>query len=661
VEASPIFDSPLVAFLKRERKKIRKIGQRLLLGTLKRKYYSRVSQVGELWYNVAKMMKLLSGNEALAWGAYHAGVRVAAAYPGTPSTEILEAVARFDDVYAEWSTNEKVALEVALGASYAGVRAMASMKQVGLNVASDPFMAASTTGVNAGLVVVCADDPGAHSSQGEQDNRHYARLAKVPMLEPSDSQEAYDFIALAFDISEKFDTPVMIRSTTRISHSKSVVKLNRTRAVPASQSSFQYNVQKYVMLPVHARLRHPLMEERLVKLADYAENTQFNQVLWGEHQLGVVTSGIAYQYAREVFPKASFLKLGMTYPLPKTLLLDFASQVNKLIVIEELDPFLQENIQAMGIKVTGKEFIPRLGELNPDIIEENSRQAGLPVGASSKQVEPAPELPRRPPLLCPGCPHTGIFFVLSSIGGRAKLAKSKDKTPKEPKLIITGDIGCYTLGAYPPLLAMDTCACMGASIGQALGMEKAGVNNRVVAVIGDSTFLHSGITGLVDGVYNKGAITLIILDNGTTAMTGHQEHPGTGISAQGKETKKVALEQLVRGIGVNDVKVVDAFDMKALRASVKSSLDSPELSVIIVRGACAVRVPKRGEPRAIDAEKCNLCGTCLLLGCSAIQREDERFFIDSTLCVGETCAVCQQLCPRQAIGPQSKITPKETK
>ncbi|MFC1930939.1 indolepyruvate ferredoxin oxidoreductase subunit alpha [Chloroflexota bacterium] len=607
------------------------------------------------------MMKLLSGNEALALGAYHAGVKVAAAYPGTPSTEILEALSRFPDIYAEWSTNEKVATEVALGAAYSGVRAMVSMKQVGLNVASDPFMAAATTGINAGLVVVSADDPGVHSSQGEQDNRHYAKLAKVPMLEPSDSQEAYDFMSYAFDISEEFDTPVLMRTTTRISHSKSVVKVNRNRVVPGGQPKFQHDVQKYVMLPVHARLRHPLMEERLVKLADFAETFPPNQIFWGNRQLGVVTSGVAYQYAREVFPKASFLKLGMTYPLPQNLLRQFAFQVEKVIVIEELDPFLQENIQMMGIKVTGKEFIPRLGELNPDIITEASRRAGLLSDSSPRLVESAQELPKRPPLLCPGCPHTGIFFVLSSIGQRTKLAKSKDKTPKESKLIITGDIGCYTLGAYPPLLAMDTSACMGASIGQALGMEKAGVSDKVVAVIGDSTFLHSGITGLVNAVYNRGQITIIILDNGTTAMTGHQEHPGTGISAQGQEANKVELEQLVRGTGVKDVKVVNAFDIKSLRTSVRSAMDNPELSVIIVRGNCAVRVPKRSEPRVIDNEKCNLCGVCLLIGCPAIQKDNEQIHIDTALCVGDACTICQQLCPRQAIVSQSKTTAKESR
>ncbi|MFH1925114.1 MAG: indolepyruvate ferredoxin oxidoreductase subunit alpha [Chloroflexota bacterium] len=600
------------------------------------------------------MRKLLSGNEALALGAYHASVKVAAAYPGTPSTEILEAIARFDDVYAEWSTNEKVAMEVALGASYTGVRAMASMKQVGLNVASDPFMAASTTGVDGGLVVICADDPGAHSSQGEQDNRHYARLAKVPMLEPSDSQEAYDFMAQAFDLSEQFDTPVMVRTTTRISHSKTVVDVRRSRTLPASRPEFKYNVAKYVMLPAHARIRHPLMEERLVKLAEYAETCPLNQIIRGGRELGVVTSGVAYQYAREVFPKASFLKLGMTYPLPHALLRHFASQVKRLIVVEELEPFLQENMRAMGIEVIGKEFIPRVGELNPDIIYEAGQKMGLLPDYPRRKIESSIELPRRPPLLCPGCPHTGIFFVLSSIGQRARLAKATDKTLADSPLIITGDIGCYTLGTYPPLLAMDTCACMGASISEALGMEKAGVSKKVVAVIGDSTFLHSGITGLVNGVYNKTQITLVILDNGTTAMTGHQEHPGTGISAQGKETGKVELEQLVRGIGVKDVRVVDAFDMKTLRSSVRTAIEKPELSVIIVRGACSVRLPKRGEPRAIDMDICNLCGACLLLGCSAIQKTDEQIHIEPSLCVGDTCAVCQQICPKQAIVTQPK-------
>jgi indolepyruvate ferredoxin oxidoreductase alpha subunit len=599
------------------------------------------------------MIKLLSGNEAFALGAYHAGVRVATAYPGTPSTEILETIANYEDVYAEWSTNEKVAMEVALGAAYAGVRALASMKQVGLNVASDPFMAASTTGLNGGMVVISADDPGIHSSQNEQDNRHYAKLAKVPVLEPGDSQEAYDIMAYAYEISEKFDTPVLVRTTTRISHSKSVVKASGRRTVPTDRVGFKHDVTKYVMLPVHARLRHPIIEERLVKLAAYSETFPLNKIEWGERNLGIITSGIAYQYAKEVFPNASFLKLTMTYPLPQNLIRQFASQVDRVIVIEELDPFLQENIQAMGIKAAGKEFIPRAGELNPDIVEGASRAAGLLPEATPLSKIDISKLPRRPPLLCPGCPHTGIFFVLSSVGQRLKLPGAKGKVAREPKLIITGDIGCYTLGTYPPLNAMDTTACMGASIGQALGMEKAGTSKKVVAVIGDSTFMHSGITPLIDAVYNQGHITVVILDNGTTAMTGHQDHPGTGISAQGKETRAVKLEDLVRGTGVSDVKVVSSFNMKELRAVVKEVLESPELSVVIVRGACAVRARKRSAPRAVDTEKCNQCGVCLTLGCPAIQTEDKRVLIDVALCVGDACTICQQICPRQAIGQQS--------
>jgi indolepyruvate ferredoxin oxidoreductase alpha subunit len=526
---------------------------------------------------------------------------------------------------------------------------MASMKQVGLNVASDPFMAASTTGVDGGLVVICADDPGAHSSQGEQDNRHYARLAKVPMLEPSDSQEAYDFMAQAFDLSEQFDTPVMVRTTTRISHSKTVVEVGGSRTPTKSKPEFKYNMAKYVMLPAHARLRHPLMEERLVKLSEYAETCPFNQIIWGERELGVVTSGVAYQYAREVFSEASFLKLGMTYPLPQNLLKHFASQVKRLIVVEELEPFLQENMRAMGIDTIGKEFIPRVGELNPDIIYEAGQKMGLLPDSPRLEIKTNIELPRRPPLLCPGCPHTGVFFVLSSLGQRARLAKAKDKALADSPLIITGDIGCYTLGTYPPLLAMDTCACMGASISEALGMEKANIGKKVVAVIGDSTFLHSGITSLVNGVYNNAQITIVILDNGTTAMTGHQEHPGTGFSAQGQEAGRVDIEQLVRGIGVKDVRIIDAFDMKELRSSLRSALERPELSVLIVRGACSVRLPSRGEPRAIDMDICNLCGACLLLGCSAIQKTDEQIHIEPSLCVGDTCTVCQQICPKDAI------------
>jgi len=600
-------------------------------------------------------IKLLSGNEALALGAYLAGVKVATAYPGTPSSEILESITRFEGVYAEWSTNEKVAVEVALGAADAGARSLAAMKHVGLNVAMDPLMAASITGINGGMVVISADDPGMHSSQNEQDNRYIAKFAKIPMLEPSDSQEACEFMKYAFDISEEFDTPVLVRTTTRISHSKSVVKVNRERVSATNPVEFHYDVSKYLMLPIHARVRHSVVEERLVKLEAYSESFPLNQVLWGELHLGIVTSGVAYQYAREIYPDASFLKLGMTHPLPHDLVHSFASQVDKLIVIEELEPFLQDNIQAMGIQVSGKEFIPRVGELNSEIVEEAIRRGGLLPSVVQRETEPIPKLPNRPPLLCPGCPHTSTFFVLSSLGKRSGLLKSGEKTKEETDLIITGDIGCYTLGANSPFYAMDTNACMGASIGQALGMEKAGVNKKLVAVIGDSTFMHSGITGLIDAVYNKSQITIIILDNGTTAMTGHQGHPGTGVSARGQETQKVELESLIRSLGVSDVQVVNAFDVRALRQSVRSALDKPELSVIISHGDCSMLLRTRSEPRTIDIHKCDQCGVCFMIGCSAIQQENECVYIDTSLCVGEACNICLQLCPHRAILPQSDI------
>jgi indolepyruvate ferredoxin oxidoreductase alpha subunit len=598
------------------------------------------------------MKKLLSGNEALALGAYHAGVTFAAAYPGTPSTEIMEAIARYKDIYAEWSTNEKVAMEVAMGACYAGARALVSMKQVGLNVAADPFLAVATTGVNGGLVLISADDPGIHSSQGEQDNRQYAELAKVPILEPTDSQTAYDLMAYAFEISEQFDTPVMLRTTTRISHSKSIVEVKETRTVPNRKIAFAPNMQKYVMLPVNARVRHPLMEERLVKLAAYGETFPFNKIEMGERYLGIIANGISYQYAREVFPKASFLKLGMTYPLPEKLIREFAAKVDRILVVEELDPFIEEHIKAMGIKVEGKQHIPRTGELNSDIIESAGRKMGLIKATSPKKPPVAIELAKRPPLLCPGCPHTGFFYVLAGMGQRLKLPGAKDKTVKESNLIITGDIGCYTLGAYPPLNAMDTNGCMGSGIGTAIGMEKAGISKKVVAVIGDSTFLHSGVTPLIDAVYNQSKITVIITDNSTTAMTGHQEHPGTGISVQGESVGKVILEDVVRGVGVKNVTVVDSFNIKELRRTIKNALDSQELSVVIVRGACVVHVPRHGETQVVNTEKCNQCGICLLVGCPAIQTKGKQPIIDISMCTG--CTVCQQICPKQAIGPVSR-------
>ena len=601
------------------------------------------------------MTELLSGNEALALGAHHAGVRVAAAYPGTPSTEILEAIARFDDIYAEWSTNEKVAMEVALGASYAGVRSVVSMKHVGLNVASDPFIAASMTGIVGGMVVITADDPGIHSSQNEQDSRHYARLARVPALEPSDSQEAYQFVGSAFEISERFDTPVMVRSTTRISHSRSLVNPDEDAPSGPSGTFFRCNPEKYVMVPGYARGRHRAIEDRMGKLSLYAESFPLNHIEWGSQQIGIVTSGVAYQYAREVFSRASFLKLGMVYPLPQKLIRYFAARVKRLIVIEELDPFFEDGIKALGISVTGKDLIPRVGELNPDIIEERSRQAGLlrKAKAAERDVSPA-DLPRRNPRLCPGCPHAGLFFVLSGIGKRSQMARAKTGAGESPELVITGDIGCYTLGTYPPLNAMDTCACMGASIGQAIGMAKASPGRKAVAVIGDSTFFHSGITPLIDAHYNQADITVVVLDNRTTAMTGHQDHPGTGITAQKLETRAVSIEDLARGAGIGQVSVVDAFDIRNLRRVLKKSLEQTGLSVVVVRGPCSVRLPRRPVPMYVNSEKCNQCGICLQLGCPALESSGGRVFINNFLCAGDLCAVCQQICPHKAILPQSE-------
>ncbi len=584
---------------------------------------------------------LLSGNEAIALGAYHAGCRLAAAYPGTPSTEILENFARFRDIYAEWSTNEKVAMEVGLGASYAGVRSLVAMKHVGLNVAADPLMSASITGVKGGLVIVTADDPGMHSSQNEQDNRHYARFAKIACLEPFDSQSAHDFTSRAFELSETFDTPVMVRSTTRISHSKSLVRYTDEVFSCPSRPGFEPEACKYVMLPVFARARHPKVEERLERLTEYGENCSFNKIIRGNNALGIITGGISFEYATEIFPGASFLRLGLTYPLPPRLITDFASSVERLIVIEELDPFLQNIIQAMGIKVAGKEFIPLTGELSPQVVAESASGYGL-LGGKTVSVQNH-ELPPRPPSLCAGCPHRGLFFELNRLGRR-----SKEPSSEKPGLVITGDIGCYTLGTYPPLNAMDTCACMGASIGEALGMEKAGVKGSIVAVIGDSTFMHSGLTGLADAVYNRSAITIVILDNMTTAMTGHQGHPATGISARGEKTGMVNLEKAAAGLGAPGVTVVDAFDLPEIRKTLKAAVSGSELSVIIVRGECASSRRKAGRPRFVSS-KCSQCKTCLRLACPAIQLTEEGVWIEPSLCAGDNCGLCEQVCGSDAI------------
>jgi indolepyruvate ferredoxin oxidoreductase alpha subunit len=587
----------------------------------------------------------------MALGAYHAGVAVAAAYPGTPSTEILENLARHKDIYVEWSTNEKVALEVAMGAAYGGVRAMASMKHVGLNVAADPFFAASTTGIIGGLVVVSCDDPGEHSSQGEQDNRHLAKFAKVPMLEPTDSQEAYDLMDWVFKISEDFDTPVLLRATTRISHCKTVVEVNRGRKSDLKPAGFIRSPSKYVMVPSNARPRRNVMEDRIVKLRAYVEGFPMNQMIMGDKKLGVVTSGVAYQYAREVFKNASFLKLVTTYPIPVNLVRRFAKEVERVIIVEELDPYLEEELRCLGIPVNGKEFIPIIGELTPEIVEQGAIKAGL-LPAPSKPVHkpaaPAVQLPARRPQLCAGCPHVGTEYILR------KLCFKDSKVPgpiKEDEIIVTSDIGCYTLGVYPPLAALDTCACMGASITQAIGLAKAKVPNKVVAVLGDSTFMHAGMPGLVDAVYNQANITVIILDNGTTAMTGHQGHPGTGISARGEKITVIKLEDVAKGIGVRDVHVVNAFDLKAIESALKHCLETKGPSVIISRAPCPLSVRTTVTPYRVNEDECTSCNTCLDLGCPAISLSADKAKIDTSMCQG--CSICAQICPQEAI---SKVT-----
>lgn len=584
--------------------------------------------------------KILSGNEAIARGAYEGGVKVAAAYPGTPSTEILEEISTYEEIYAEWSTNEKVALEVAIGGSMGGARSLAAMKHVGLNVASDPFMTFSYTGVNGGCVIITADDPELHSSQNEQDNRYYAKFASVPMLEPSDSQEAKDFVVLGLDLSERYDTPVLLRLTTRISHSKSVVRLGDYRE--KSIGGFIRNPEKYVMLPAYARARHKLVIARLEGLREYAESTPLNSVEEASAEVGIISSGIAYQYAKEIMPQASYLKLGITYPLPYRKIAEFAAKVKRLLIIEELEPFLEEQIKASGIKVSGKEFFPQAGELSVDTIEEGlSKAACLPKKPNQVGRNVPLPVPPRPPIMCSGCPHRGLFMAI-----------------KKLDLIVASDIGCYTLGALPPLNAMDSCICMGASIGNALGLDKVRQDGKqVVAVIGDSTFLHSGMTGLLDIVYNKGRVTTIILDNRTTAMTGGQDHPGTGKTIQGDPTSRVDLVALCKALGVEDVQVVDPYDYEGTLGVLKESVLSEKPSVIITNRPCVlIERQSIDRPFSVNLESCTGCQLCLKISCPGISLVSHgpkgimKAVIDSANCPG--CGLCSKICPVNAINNQ---------
>ncbi len=581
------------------------------------------------------MKKLLLGNEAVARGAYEAGATVATAYPGTPSTEITEALSKYDGIYCEWSPNEKVALEVALGASIAGARSICSMKHVGLNVASDPLFTASYTGINAGLVIVVADDPGMHSSQNEQDSRHYARAAKIPMLEPSDSSECREYVLRAFELSEEFDCPVILRLSTRVAHSRSIVETGERKEGIIKE--YSKNTQKYVMMPAMARKRHLFVEERMRLLKAYAEKADLNRIEYGSETTGIITSGISYQYSKTAMENASFLKLGLVYPLPDEMIRQFSQKVQNLYVVEELDPFIEDQVRQTGIAAKGKDVFPITGELSPSLIKnaifgaaDTCESGSEPVASASAPVP----IPARPPVMCPGCPHRGVFHVLNKL-----------------KLTVSGDIGCYTLGALPPLNAMDTCICMGASIGVAHGMEKAkgtGMSKKTVAVIGDSTFIHSGITGLIDIIYNNGHSTVIILDNSITGMTGHQHHPASGYNIKGEPANKIDIEKLVKCLGVDRVRVADPFDSKRFESILKEELAADAPSVIISRRPCALlkSTVSKGHMRVLP-EKCKNCRLCMKFGCPAIMDNDGVISINDALCAG--CTLCMNTCASEAI------------
>ncbi|OEF98237.1 indolepyruvate ferredoxin oxidoreductase subunit alpha [Desulfuribacillus alkaliarsenatis] len=577
--------------------------------------------------------QLMSGNEAFARGAYEYGVRVAAAYPGTPSTEILENIAKYKDtIYSQWSPNEKVSLEVGIGASFGGSRALVAMKHVGLNVAADPLMTVTYSGVRAGLVIISADDPGMHSSQNEQDNRFFAKFAKIPLLEPSNSQEAKDMVGTALEISEQFDTPVLVRSTTRISHSLSLVELNEPIKAPIKP--YEKDEKKYVMVPAYARQRRVIIEDRLRKLEEYSETTPLNRVEMNDTSIGVITSGVSYQYAKEALPNASILKLGFSYPLPKKKIEEFAKQVDVLYVIEELDPFMEEQIRAMGIAVKGKDVLPNIGELSVQIIRQKilgESIANLEAAATVAEKLSEQPTPGRPPVLCPGCPHRGVFFTL-----------------KKMKLVVSGDIGCYTLGSLPPLSAMDTTICMGYSIGGAHGMELANpdLKGKTVAVIGDSTFLHTGVNGLMDIVYNGGQTTTLILDNRITAMTGQQENPASGKTLMGDAATEVDIALLCKSLGVKRVFKAKPFELQELQNLIKEELAVNEPSVIIVEHPCIFVDDNKYEPVKIN-ENCTTCTSCMRIGCPAIVKKGNKIEINQNLCYG--CDLCIQLCHFDAI------------
>jgi len=573
------------------------------------------------------MKKLMLGNAAVAQGAYEAGVRVVASYPGTPSTEITENIVKYDEIYAEWAPNEKVAAEVAIGASIGGARSMSCMKHVGLNVMADPVFTVSYTGVNGGLVFCVADDPGMHSSQNEQDSRHYAKAAKIPMLEPSDSAECLNFTKMAYEISEKFDTPVFVRLSTRVSHSQSLVEIGER--ANDELKPYEKNIGKYVMMPANAIKRHVDVEKRMCELAEYAESTELNVIEDNGAEIGVITSGISYMYAKEALgEKVNYLKLGMAYPMPTDKIKAFAATCKKVYVVEETDPFIEEHCRVIGIPVIGKEVFTLLGEYTPAMISKEILGEGQKEFCVSNET-----IPVRPPVMCAGCPHRGTFYVLKKLG-----------------LVVSGDIGCYTLGAVAPLASVDTTICMGASVSAALGMAKARgaeFNKKLVSVIGDSTFMHSGITGLIDIVYNKGNNTVIILDNSITGMTGHQDNPTTGFTIRKEPTKQVDLLALCRAVGIEHVVVADPFDVKTFEKVVKEEVEREEPSVIIAQRPCALLKTVKYTGHCEVTDKCRNCKLCMKLGCPAITSTENGIHIDVNQCNG--CGLCVNVCPFGAI------------
>ena len=576
------------------------------------------------------MKKLMLGNEAVARGLYESGCSFVSSYPGTPSTEITEYAAKYDEIYAEWAPNEKVAMEAAFGASLAGKRSFCAMKHVGLNVAADPLFTIGYTGVNAGLLIGVADDPGMHSSQNEQDSRHYAKASKIPMLEPSDSKEALEMTKLAYELSEQFDTPFIIKMCTRVAHSQSVVEESDRTEV---QKTYEKNPAKYIMMPGNAKKRHPIVEERTRALVKYAETAPINRIEKGEdNSIGFITSSTTYQYVKEVFgDKYPVMKLGLIWPMPAKSIIDFAGSVDRLIVAEELDGFIEEHCNSLGLKVEGKEIFPLIDELSQNKIAE---KFGIDIENGVVLEE---NIPNRPPVMCAGCPHRGLFYTLA-----------------KNKITVMGDIGCYTLGAVPPLAAIDTTICMGASISGLHGYNKANcgeTDGKTVAVIGDSTFMHSGMTGLVNVAYNDSNSTVIILDNSITGMTGHQQNPTTGYNLKGDPAAKINLEVLCRAMGINNVRVVDPYNLAECETVIKEELAKAEPSVIISRRPCALlKYVKYNKPLVVDSDKCKSCKMCMKIGCPAISMKDSKAVVDNTLCTG--CGVCGQLCKFDALKVQ---------